>query len=146
MSDYLDALIFDRTQQDIANLTNKAYIDYNDLNRIESAVKWVSHILNRYGYRNTTNNKLNWKPEDHRTDAEMERLRQNLIAIREAYYTLESTPLTPSAITYTSIYQANAIEQIIYDIGTLIESSFPGPQHLSFKLGTKALGNRSIPI
>ena len=146
MSEYIESLIFDRTQQDIANLTDKAYIDYNDLNRIERALRWVSYILNKYGYHNTTDNKLNWRPEDRRTDAEMERLRQNLIAIREAYYTLDSTPLTPIAITYTSIYQANAIEKIIYDIGKLIESSFPGPQHLSFKLGTRALGNRGISI
>ena len=46
MSKYLDNLIFDRTQADIDNMTAKAYIDYNDLNRIESAVKWVSYVLN----------------------------------------------------------------------------------------------------
>lgn len=143
MSDYLDALIFDRTQQDIANLTDKAYIDYDDLNRIERAIKWVSYLLNKYGYRNITNNKMSWKPEDHRTDAEMERLRQNIIAIRNAYYTPDSTPLTPDKITYTSIYQANAIEQIIYDLGILVEAAKPGQNHLSFKLGTKAIGNRS---
>lgn len=143
MSDYLDALIFDRTQQDIINLTAKAYIDYNDLNRIERAIKWVSYLLNKYGYRNTTNNKMSWKPEDHRTDTEMERLRQNIIAIRDVYYTPDSTPLTPEKITYTSIYQANAIEQIIYDLGVLVEAAKPGQTHLSFKLGTRATGNRS---
>ena len=84
--------------------------------------------------------------DSRRTDAEMERLRKNIIVIRTAYYTLESTPLTPDRITYTSIYQANAIEKIIYDIGTLIEKSFPGPQYLAFKLGTRTIGNRSISI
>lgn len=146
MSDHLEALIWDRTQSDIENLTAKAYIDYNDLNRIETAIKWVSHILNRYGYTNTTKNKLNWKPEDFRTDEEMERMRQNLIAIRNAYYTPDSTPLTPDKITYTSIYQANAIEKIIYDIGNLIEKSFPGPYRLDFKLGMRTIGNRGIAI
>lgn len=146
MSKYLESLIFDRTQSDIIELTDKAYIDYKDLNRIEQAVKWVSYVLNQYGYRNTTNNKLNWKPEDHRTDKEMERLRKNIVAIRNAYYTDSSTPLTPEKITYTSIYQANAIEKIIYDLGDLIEKSYPGPQYLSFKLGTKVLGNRGIKL
>lgn len=146
MSEYLEALIFDRTQSDIIELTDKAYIDYRDLNRIERAIKWVSYVLNRYGYKNTTVNKLNWKPEDHRTDMEMERLRKNIVAIRNAYYTGSNTPLTPEKITYTSIYQANAIEKIIYDIGNLIEKSFPGPQYLSFRLGTKVIGNRGIKL
>ena len=147
MSEILDSLIFDRVQEDLDNLTWKAYIDYSDLNRIEGAIKWVSYVLNRYGYKNTTHNKLNWKMNDFRTEKEMERLRDNIAAIRAAYYTPDSTPLTPERITYTSIYQANAIERIIYDIGTLIETSSPGMQHLSFRLGSgKALGNRSVTI
>ena len=145
MSRYLEGLIFDRVQSDIDNLTAKAYIDYHDLNRIEQAVKWVSYVLNQYGYKNIITVKT-WKPEDRRTDAEMERLRKNIIVIRTAYYTLESTPLTPDRITYTSIYQANAIEKIIYDLGTLIESSFPGPRRFGFHLGRRILGNRSIGI
>ena len=99
MSDYLEALIFDRTQSDIIEMTSKAYIDYNDLNRIERAIKWVSYVLNQYGYKNVTHNKLDWKPEDRRTDSEMERLRRNIVAIRNAYYTDNSTPLTPEKIT-----------------------------------------------
>lgn len=146
MSKYIDGLIFDRVQSDIDNLTDKAFIDYADLNRIETAVKWVSYVLNCYGYRNEINSKLDWKPEDYRTDAEMERLKSNLDSIRSAYYTLNDTPVTPSKITYSSIYQANAIEKIIYDLGSLIEKSSPGMQHLSFKLGTRALGNRSVSL
>lgn len=146
MNDYLEALIFDRTQSDIIEMTSKAYIDYNDLNRIERAVKWVSYVLNQYGYKNVTHNKLDWKPEDRRTDFEMERLRGNIVAIRNAYYTDSSTPLTPEKITYTSIYQANAVEKIIFDLGTLIEKSYPGPQFLEFRLGMKTIGNRGIKI
>lgn len=146
MSKYLDDLIFDRTVDDIKNLTDKAYIDYEDLNRVESAIKWVSYVLNKYGYRNTTHNKPNWEMNEWRTEADMRRLRDNINAIRNAFFTNESTPLTPERITYTSIYQANAIEKIIYDIGTMAESISPGHQHLAFKLGTRALGNRSIDI
>lgn len=146
MSKYIDDLIFDRVQADVDSLTKKAYIAYDDLNRVESAVKWISHVLNRYGYKNVTHNKLNWQMNEFRTEKDMERLRQNIIAIRAAYYTPDSTPLTPDRITYTSIYQANAIEKILYDLGTLVEKIYPGPQHLAFNLGTKALGNRSISI
>lgn len=145
-SSYIDALIYDRVASDVQELKDKAYIDYTDLNRIEAAIKWVSYVLNQYGYRNITQNKLDWKPMDRRTDSEMERIRNNLVAIRAAYYTLPGTPQTPERITFTSIYQANFIEKIIYDLGTLIEASFPGPQRLAFKLGTGILGNRSVSL
>lgn len=143
MSEYIDNLVFDRTQADLDNLTRKAYIDYQDLIRVESAVKWISYVLNKKGYRNTTKNRLNWNMNDFRTDSDMERLRQNIAAVRTAYYTPEGTPLTPEKITYTSIYQANAIEKILRDLGQLAEKIEPGHHHLAFRLGTKPLGNRS---
>ncbi|MGI5948459.1 MAG: hypothetical protein ACOX8K_13845 [Lachnospiraceae bacterium] len=142
MSEYITNLVFDRTQADLDNLTKKAYIDYQDLIRVESAVKWISHILNVKGYRNTTNNRLEWSMNDFRTDADMTRLRNNIQAIRNAYYTPDSTPLTPDRITYTSIYQANAIEKILYDLGLLVEKIKPGHQHLAFRLGSGPIGNR----
>lgn len=146
MNEYLDDLIYDRTAQDVQELTAKAYIDYQDLNRIELAIKWVSYVMNQYGYRNVTDNKVNWGPDDRRTDSEMERLRKNIAAIRATYYTPPSTPQTPERITYTSIYQANFIEQIIHDIGILIEQASPGMQHMAFKLGTRPFGNREVKL
>lgn len=146
MSKYIDDLIFDRTAEDLRLLTDKAYIDYNDLNRVESAVKWVSYVLNRYGYRNATKNKTDWAMNEWRSESDMVRLRDNINAIRGAFFTLESTPTTPDRITYISIYQANAIEKIIYDIGTIVENMAPGQPHLAFRLGTKVIGNRSVSI
>ena len=145
MSEYIDNLIFDRVQADIDNLTAKAYIANTDLIRVEYAIAWSAKMLNKYGYKNSIYKrcKMNWKPEDHRTDAEMERIRQNIIALRAVYFTPASTPVTPQKITYTSIYQANAIEKILYDLGKLVESCVPGQQHFAFKLGSRALGNRS---
>lgn len=55
MSDYLEALIFDRVQADIDELTNKAFISNEDLNRIETAIKYVAIVLNKKGFRCTVN-------------------------------------------------------------------------------------------
>lgn len=145
MSEYIDNLIFDRVQADLDNLTAKAYIANTDLIRVEMAVAWCAKTLNKYGYKNSIYKrcKMNWKPEDHRTDAEMERIRQNIVDLRAVYFTEASTPITPQKITYTSIYQANAIEKILYDLGKLVENCFPGQQHFSFRLGRQAFGNRS---
>lgn len=145
MSEYIDNLIYDRVQADLDNLTAKAYIANTDLIRVEIAIAWSAKMLNKYGYKNDISKrcKMNWKPEDHRTDAEMERIRQNIVDLRTVYFTEASTPMTPQKITYTSIYQANAIEKILYDLGKLVENCFPGQQHFSFRLGSRALGNRS---
>ncbi len=144
MNEYIDSLIFDRAQSDIDSLTAKAYISHTDLNRVERAIAWASKNLNIYGYKNkiSKNCKVNWKPEDRRTDAQMERIRQNMIALRAVYFTPPSTPMTPQKITYTSIYQANAVEKILYDLGKLVENCSPGQQHLSFRLGSGPIGNR----
>lgn len=142
MSEYIDDLIFDRTQEDIKSLTKKAYISDDDLNRIENAIAWISYALNRYGYRNEVIRRY-WIAGEKRTDAEMRRLQKNIVSLREAYYTPDSTPLTPERITYDSIYQANAIEKILYDLGKSVEAAFPGNHHLGFKIGIRPIGNRS---
>lgn len=144
MNEYIDNLIFDRVQADLDNVTSKASISFYDLNRIEKAIAWVSKTLNKYGYKNSVykNCRVNWKDKEKRYESQMERIRQNIIAVRAIYFTPPSTPITPQQITYTSIYQANAIEKILYDLGKLVENCFPGQQHLSFRLGNRPIGNR----
>lgn len=138
----LDDLIFDRTLEDVEQLTNKAFIGNEDLNRVENAIKYVAYMLNDKGYRCTVNNKLNWKMRDERLESDMERIRTNLETIRTAYFAPSSTPNIPGQITYTSVYQANAIEQIIHDIGRLIEAAYPAHQRLGFRLGIRSFGER----
>ncbi|SET70947.1 hypothetical protein SAMN05443270_1061 [Lacrimispora sphenoides] len=145
MSEYIDNLIYDRVQADLDNATAKGCIAYTDLIRVETAVAWCSKMLNKYGYKNSIYKRcrMNWKDREPRYESEMERIRQNIIELRAVYFTPESTPITPQRIAYTSIYQANAIEKILYDLGKLVENCFPGQQHFAFRLGSQALGNRS---
>ena len=46
MSRFIDPLIFDRVQADVDQMTKKAYIAYDDLNRVENAVWQISETLN----------------------------------------------------------------------------------------------------
>ena len=133
---YIEQLIYDRTAQDLANNTSKAYIAYNDLNRVEGACVELATAL---GVTITTKT---WTMSDWRTESEMERIRQNLITLKNAYYSVPGSPDVPSAITYTSITQANNIEKIIHDIYELYTSVEAGKNRLSFTLGRKALGTR----
>ena len=136
MSNVLNTLIFDRTVNDLANDTDKAYISYTDLNRVEEACKYLADI---FGV--SINTKL-WNIEDFRTESEMNRILRNIQKLREAYYTKISTPQTPAQITYDSIYQANDIEKILKDLGDMYESALSGQQRLAFSLGRKSIGNR----
>ena len=83
-----------------------------------------------------------WNMEDFRTESEMARLLNNIRILRAAFFTKTSTPSNPEKITYMSIYQANDIEQILYDIGSVYDSMVSGRRKLSFSLGRKQLGNR----
>lgn len=136
MSGVLDSLITDRTASDLANDTDKAYIAYTDLNRVEEA---CALLAERFGVSIQTRK---WSMEDFRTDSEMDRLLSNIKTLRAAYYTKGSTPGTPVKITYSNIYQANDIEQILKDLGDMYDSMVSGRHRLGFKLGVRMLGNR----
>ena len=136
MSTVLETLITDRTAAALSNDTDRAYIAYTDLNRVEEACALLA------GRLGVTIQTKAWKMEDFRTDTEMSRLLDNIKTLRAAYYTKASTPSTPVKITYGSIYQANHIEQILKDLGEMYDSMVSGQQRLSFKVGTKMIGNR----
>lgn len=114
-------LITDRCQQDLVDDTDKAYIDYVDLNRVENAVKNLSERLMAAGYGQTVLQRPSvWTMYDIRTQADMDRLRDNINALRNAFATsYPDTPDTPESITYNNIAQANAIEQILADLDEL---------------------------
>lgn len=132
----MDTLITDRTLADLENDTDRAYIDFKDLNRVEEACKYLANIFN------VNISTKEWVMEDFRTQSEMDRLLHNIKLVRKAYFTKANTPATPSKITYESIYQANDIEKILKDLNDMYESMLSGIKKLSFKLGSRALGNR----
>lgn len=114
----IDTLIFDRKQSDIANDTDKAYISYTDLNRVEEAITYLKQLLDKYGYNFTTQEKK-WLITDFRKNEDMARLKDNIDNLRNAYPYLVS-PVTPNPINYESIQEANDIEEILYKINEII--------------------------
>lgn len=104
----IDTLIFDRTQSDIANNTDKAYIDYNDLNRIEQAVKYLSDVIDRNNYFNKVNVKQ-WTIYDIRTQGDCARIKENYNILKNAYFYKFETP----EFKWEDIEEANRIEEIL---------------------------------
>lgn len=114
-------LIYDRTQADVDNRTSKGYHNYTDLNRIESACKELATLLTSYGYPVYITTKTNWTMTDKRTESEMERIRKNVKALKDVYYSASGTPAVPSTLNPITWQKANNIEKILYHIDLLIQ-------------------------
>lgn len=112
----INTLIHNRTQQDLINETDKAFISYLDLNRIESAVKYLSELLNAYGYSNITTNKTDWRIYEIRKQEDCDRIKSNYEALKNAYACKFDVP----AFNWSTIQEANNIEKILADIEVLI--------------------------
>lgn len=110
-------LIYDRTQSDLANNTAKGFYNYTDLNRIEEWCDYISEELNSYNYYNTIIVKTDWTVYDFPTVSEMNRIRNNVNALKEAYYSFTNVP---SNLEKMTIQKANAVEKVLFEINDLI--------------------------
>lgn len=133
----LEKLIYDRTNADLVNDTDKSYIDYDDLNRIEGACVELGALLG------VTVSTKTWKITDWRTEADMERIRQNLIKLQNAYAMAKVTQV-PAKITYGSYTQANDIERILHETWIVYRNVMAGRRRLAFSLGADPLGNMEV--
>lgn len=131
MSFDYNSLIYDRTQGDVTSARNlpdniefnKGNYNYVDLNRVESACEDLVERLNSYGYYVDINTKTNWTEDDMPYKHEIDRIKNNIQALKDAYYVLTTTPNVPSTSTSKMIYtQANDMEKILVDIDYLIRS------------------------
>ena len=116
----LEHLIFDRIPNDITAKNKKGYYNYNDLNRIEIWCKYLEHWINENHYYLNIETKTNWCRNDFPTSSELERIRSNIQTLKDAYYTLNTTPVIPKTLNYMTIYKANDIEKIMYDIDKIL--------------------------
>lgn len=132
----IDTLIYDRTFQDLVDETDKAYISYADLNRIEAAIKYLSDILNQYGYKNITNTKINWRMDEIRKQEDCDRIKANYEVLKKAISYNFATP----AFKWESIQEANKIEKILYNIDLLIKNM----EQVFIYSGVSSCGQSSI--
>lgn len=113
----MDNLIYDRTQLDITNLTSKAYCNYTDLNRIEQWCEYLAEILNNYNYFVNIVTKTNWTMLDFPTQSEMERIRENINTLKQAYFAFTQVPENLENMTWQ---MANNIEKILFEIEKIL--------------------------
>lgn len=112
--------IFDRTEMDLIKGTAKAYINYEDLNRIEKGIKAISK---KYGISAVS--KTDWKcqfsgdtVDNFPLKVHMEQILSNLKKIISVTG-YESSENIPSSFDKMDIYKMNNIEKIINDLELL---------------------------
>ena len=120
--------LFYRTVNDILNDTDRNYINYTDLNRIETRMQELTEELNKYKYVNHINTKTDWKKQISTNDldniplkSQLDRIKNNLNILVNSYYIYSSTPNLPDTLENLNIYKINDIEKILYDINVLIK-------------------------
>lgn len=99
----------------------KGAYSHADFNRVENAVKYLSEILNAYGYPNQVIIKNNWTPNDIQKVSEIQRYIDNIAELKDKYYSnVEGT--MPTTSTWLSIEGANYLEKILVNIESIIIS------------------------
>ena len=86
----MNQLIYDRTQSDITNKTQKGYYNYWDLNRVEEWCEYLKNELTALNYQPSTSywtyTKTNWTASDMRTQSEMLRIKNNILALMVGFH------------------------------------------------------------
>ena len=94
---------------------------YIDLNRVENAVKYLSDLLNLYGYPNTVTTKTDWDANDILKVEEIQRYLDNIAELRNKYYSNIEDEL-PTTSTWLTMEGANEIEKILADIDQILRN------------------------
>ncbi len=134
------ALIYDRTQQDVANaikirsekvqnfstltteeiaILERGTLTINTLNRIENKQDELKSLINDMGYWNTPIINKNWDYSQIFDEGEFQRILDNTNILKEAFFVYKNTPNTPN-VSY-NFNDINAIEKILFDIESMIQ-------------------------
>ena len=117
--------IIDRALSDIQNLTDKGYLNYTDLNRIEANAQYLHEVLLAYGYSQNPTTKTDWVMSDFPYLTEMERVRANVAEIVSGYYAQDTT--VPTSIESLTWQKLNDLESVLLETKEMIarmEQSF----------------------
>ena len=111
----LDALITDRTAQDVSAGTEKGFYNVSDVQRVNSYIQYLSDVL---GLNLTVTDVSLGKTL---TRAQMDAILNNINTIRAAWYVASDTPQTPIAVNWDYV-KANNIEKILLALDEFYQS------------------------
>lgn len=125
--------VFDRTAEDLALYSRKAFCNADDLERLEGNLEWLSEQFGIPWERKS------WKREDFLRESDFERWEQQLRRLRAAGAVYPSTPAVPAA-PWLTIWSWNDAEKILSDLHELYlnavrDLDYAGEKYSGEKLG-----------
>lgn len=118
------------------NTHHKGAYTWEDMNRVEAAVRYVADRLNALGYPNTLITVEDWKVDDTPNEEDMNRYFSNVALLRSIVPVFSTTPEAPQSVVGFDVFQANALEQILIDVNKIMNHI----QFSAFYLGDLYLG------
>lgn len=120
-------LITDRTESDVINQAEKGRYNYDDLNRVESAVAQIADLAMQMDMPMNLPTKTNWGPpevfpEGFPTESQMIRYLGNVRAIRDRFEISVALPASMRRLTHTG---ANAIERVLEQAFQVADQTIP---------------------
>lgn len=137
----IDTLVFNRAQTDVdrwETLGNKGFAamtaeekrewlrgmkgSYNasDLNRVASAMQYLSARFREYGYASAVTSRTDWTVADVPTQGDMDGYLDDLRRLRAVFTALSTTPEVPGDMDGLTWQEANDIEKNLTDIDLLL--------------------------
>lgn len=114
-------LITDRTKQDVENETSKGFYNYTDLNRVQSAAKYIAEKLAEVGAYTTLIEDVQWDIGMFPTETQLKNYLENIykcvrqLGLKGSFFSL---PTTMYGIDYND---ANSIENALKIIDGYID-------------------------
>ena len=100
----------------------KGAYNYEDMNRVESAVVFIANRLSESGYYVAPVVKPSWSVRDHPTKGDMDRYFGNIALLRTILPLYPTTPKAPTTGKKMDYLVANDIEKILADIDRQISA------------------------
>ena len=105
----LPSFIYDRSEKDIVNKTDKAYLNAKDLKRVEKNIEIIAEYLN------VEVNVKEWEIGNLPRASDFRRILDNISVLKNAYMVRKETPDVP--VQPLNTYQKwNDIEHILHDL------------------------------
>ena len=94
--------------------------NYTDMNRVEVAVEYVAERLREMGFFIDLSVKTTWEVNEIPSRNDIIRYYDNVAKLREVIPVYSTTPEAPTIEQKLSYREANALEQILFDIDELL--------------------------
>ena len=105
-------LIWDRTKSDVEQRTKKGVYNYTDLNRVGTAVAYLTPLFREFGFIADTSPRTDWKENEIPRRSDMERYISDIVGLNRIRYAERLLPL-PSSPNYLDYIGANNLERFL---------------------------------